>query len=653
MSLFALARNVFAIYIISAFTSVFAAVLIPDNSGIDEALISSIASNSQDAANFIAGTDAGLYQTFDKGKTWSPFADKSFGTQQIKTVMINPQTPDNIFISSDYYDITKNQNVIEYYSTTDRGAHWAKLNAIQSQQAGKLLTIYHLSLCPFHQNELIAQTNNGVYFSGDSGLNWKPFSNIPVQHVEDIYFSNSKSGLVYLSAGNAIYQSLDHGQHWTKHTVSHNLFSIKIVAESADSSVIYLEDYYGVYRFDVKKESLKLLYKNDERADESDSGRAFNSPYVDMVALPDANHTLILVSNGKMQFSLDQGDHWQEITNTPFKMPITIKSYNAQGFLVYTTEGLFWGNATATDWYESVNGLKNIQVYKMGLDDNGVVYAGTGANLWRKVKNNQWQKIPFFKDKSVIHLAFMKNKSGKQTMLVSTWFNLYLSEDDGQTWQKVLKSEGMSNTTLKVNPLNSQQVFVTSGPRVAQSIDGGKTWSDWKWFDGEFLFSDIAFNPMNAKEITLISDGAVYLSFDGGKTWNKQSTTNSKSVQFSGYHYDPLMLNHAYALQYSYPYIYETMDAGKSYTETGASKLPVDMMLRQLIIDPDNAATLYAVFSDSLNFNHVGGVYVSKDKGANWMLLNSELATQFSESAQLMPDKSLYLGTGLGIYHLQ
>lgn len=651
MRLSAIVRSVFAILLVTSFTEAIAAELIPDNDGINEALISSVAANPRVDSNFIASTEAGLYQTIDSGKTWTPFADKLFGTFPIRKVMINPQSPDKIIVTHNYYDFTNKQDIYDYYSTVDAGVHWAKLNAIQG--ANKSLTIYGLTFCQFHQNELFADTRSGIYFSSDNGLSWKSFSKLPIDDVQAIYFSKNKAGVMYVTSRDDIYQSTDHGGTWTKHANSQHLMSTKVIAESTDSSSIYIEDYNGIYRFDLKNDTLKMIHENGEFPDSSDSDRVFNQIRADLILLPDANHTLYLIADGKIQVSRDQGDHWQEITNAPFKTALEFKSVNAKGFFVYTTEGLFWSNATATEWYESVNGLKNIQARALAADDNGTVFAGTGANLWRKDKTNHWQVVPFFKDKSVLHLAFSKDKSGKQSIIASTWFNLYLSDDNGLTWRKVLSSLGMSNTALRVNPLNQQQVFVTSGPRVAQSRDGGNTWSDWTWIKDLFMFWDIAFNPFNSMEVTLISDGHAYVSSDGGKSWRQKSHTDAEKIYLTGYQYDPLVVNHAYAIKDSYPYLYETMDAGQNYKVTGTSKLPEGMNLRKVIIDPTNANTLYALFSDALNNNNQGGIYISKDKGANWTLLNNDMPTQFIESAQLMSDKSIYVGTRLGVYRLQ
>ena len=158
--------------------------------------------------------------------------------------------------------------------------------------------------------------------------------------------------------------------------------------------------------------------------------------------------------------------------------------------------GIFRSEDAGVTWTRVTSGLPAKRVGRIGLDvcrrDPGVV------------------------------LAIFEGSSG----------GVYRSDDKGRTWTKGagINPGGAYFGQIRVDPTNSQRVWVLGADPLFYSEDGGKTfcasedgrddtyctnWLERIHFDSHALWID----PANADRMVLAGDGGVYLSQNRGRTW--------------------------------------------------------------------------------------------------------------------------------------
>ena len=214
---------------------------------------------------------------------------------------------------------------------------------------------------------------------------------------------------------------------------------------------------------------------------------------------------------------------------------------------------------------------------------------------------------------------------------------LYKTADGGKTWEKIVyvnDSTGCADFAL--DPKNPNTMYATfwqfrrkpyafssggPGSSVMKSTDGGKTWKKIQKGlpEGDIGRAAIALAPSAPENLVMIVESkrtTLLLSNDGGENWKEQSADDNicaRPFYFSTIQVDPENPKRIYrpAFQFSY-----SDDGGFSWNRSGAtasSYLHSDM--HALYINPKNTSQMY-VGTD-------GGIYMSVDKGNNWIYLNT------------------------------
>ena len=107
---------------------------------------------------------------------------------------------------------------------------------------------------------------------------------------------------------------------------------------------------------------------------------------------------------------------------------------------------------------------------------------------------------------------------------------VYRTTDGGARWTKMntardnVSSKGPYYfSQIRVDPNDDQKIFIT-GVSLANSTDGGRTWSDIDWPPKRLfaaMFGDVRtlwIDPQDSDRMILGSDGGVFVSYDGGRT---------------------------------------------------------------------------------------------------------------------------------------
>lgn len=213
---------------------------------------------------------------------------------------------------------------------------------------------------------------------------------------------------------------------------------------------------------------------------------------------------------------------------------------------------------------------------------------------------------------------------------------LYKTTDGGKTWQQILfvnDSTGCADFVLnKKNPdimyatfwqfRRKPYAFNSGGPgsSIMKSVDGGKTWKKiQKGMNadtiGRAALAISASSPNNMVAIVESKKTSLYISADAGESWKEQSADDNvcaRPFYFSTVAIDPFDEKRVYRPAFEFSY---SEDGGYSWVRSQNNGGWLHSDMHALWINPKNTSQMY-VGTD-------GGVYMSVDRGNNWIYLNT------------------------------
>ncbi len=347
---------------------------------------------------------------------------------------------------------------------------------------------------------------------------------------------------------------------------------------------------------------------------------------------------------------------------------------------------LYVGTAGGGVWKTTTGGARFTPVFDKYCQSIGaltidqqntdVVWVGTGESNMRNTTSvgvglykstdagENWVKMGLDNTEHIAKIALHPQNSNTVFVAVPghLWNahpdrGLYRSTDGGKTWDKALYiDENTGCADVLINPQNPNIMYAAmwqfrrkpysfesggKGSGLYKSTDGGKTWHKITAGLPEGDLGRIALalapsSPANMFAIIEAEKTGLYISDNGGDTWKPQSATSNVTARpfyFSTLVVDPTDAKRVYRPALS---VSISTDGGYSFTESGywGGAHPDH---HALWINPQNPSHMY-LGSD-------GGVYVSMDKGNNWLhLKNLPVSQTYHVSTDQNTPYNVYIG---------
>jgi photosystem II stability/assembly factor-like uncharacterized protein len=364
-----------------------------------------------------------LFKTENSGTSWNmlPFPKRSFG--EVGAILIDP-------LSSDHYLVglvgTSDAGLFE---SMDAGATWKPILSLTG------FSVRALAASLSDPSRFVAGTTQGVYLSTDSGRGWTRISdpaNLEMLGITAVAIDPKDPSVIYAGTAHLPWKTSDSGKTW----------------ESIHSGMIDDSDVFSIY---IDPRSPKQVFA-------SACSGVYQSP------------------NG--------GEMWRKMMGIPntHRRTHVIRQDPEQPNTIYagTTLGLFKSIDRGGTWQQvneqQVNSLafdpgQPSEMY-LALEDDGVWKSGDRGKTLAPLNSGFVARRLTAVTVSGKRLVAIQTQDGNST-------GIFVSEDNGTTWTKVQRIQGLSGvhlTSITGVPGDDRLLFAANPRQVFKSADAGLTW---------------------------------------------------------------------------------------------------------------------------------------------------------------------------------
>jgi photosystem II stability/assembly factor-like uncharacterized protein len=550
-----------------------------------------------DPRTIYAGTSGGIYQSTDKGATWTSLA-RQIGQQPVYTLAIDPLHPAVLYAGTGTEGVWK---------SADRGASWAPMNA-----GLPALTVSALAIDPVHTSVLYVGLAGGFptnpYKSTDGGRTWKLSGNgLPSDVIQSLAIDPTNPSILYVARlFTGVSKSIDGGATWR----------------------VLGAPFTGALRVAVRPHP--------------------GGTFVYAVSSQPGTVPAVLYRSG------DGGETWEDVTPAPLALLADFPLGFAPGGLLYTLGSKstdFGDHWTATATFSS-----DATALLVDPTMPRTVYAASNRGIWKTTDGAaSWSGASRgLHATSVRSVAVNPSSGGVLSGVVGTGLvrlrQSAKSLDPG-SWLSVY---GETPGFIVYDPTRPSTVYAglnglgrAGNNRIGRSTDGGVTWDLLSLADPCLILAGLAVDPTDSDILYaagLPSDSLAcmqgpaltFKSTDGGATWQRLALSASQRILVDPF--DPRTL---YAIGFLFAQSVEkSVDGGVTWhlATSGLSGEPLDLAL-----DPESPGRLLASTTE--------GIFESLDGAHGWQPLNHDLKNVTVLRVEPAAPHRLYAGVaGLGTF---
>jgi photosystem II stability/assembly factor-like uncharacterized protein len=574
----------------------------------------------------------GIYKSTDAGKTWEYSGLRE--THSISEILVSPQNPDVVYASSMGHVFVPGPDR-GVFKSTDGGKTWKKILFVDDKTGA-----IDLVMDPNHPDLLYATMwqaqrmpwgltsggpGSGLYKSTDGGEHWTNLTHNPglpggvlgrvgvslvASHPDTVY-------AIFQAKEGGVFRSDDAGATWTRVNDEMKLrqrafYYMAVFADPKDVNTIYVPE-------------VDALWVSH------DGGRTFtklHTPHGDNHVVwvnPEKTNILLEGNDGGATVSTDGGKTWSTDHNQPTGQFYHVNLDDQFPFHIYGAqqdEGSFEGPSASaggsiplSDWQRVAYGESTFTVPQPG--DPDMTYGSGYYSIFVRynLKTHQFQGIsPWpnyqegassgeLKDRFGWTHPILFSPANPKELLIAAQY-VFKSDDYGATWTKI------SPDLTK----NEPSTEIPSGGPVDLDQSGAEIYP---------LVSSLAVSPLDGNLLWAGSDdGLVHVTTDGGKSWQLVTPPGLADCEISSIEPSHTSRTTAYMTAWRYmwddfrPYVYETTDLGKHWSEI-TKGLPDNQFAFVIRQDPRDTKLLF--------LGTYSTVYVSLDGGAQWQPLTLNL----------------------------
>ncbi len=463
------------------------------------------------------GPESGIYKSTDAGKTWSKINRGLPGGDKGRIgLAISPA--DNEVI---YAVVEAKSGQGGFFKSTNRGASWQKMSSTSTSgnyyqelvadpvdvdrvyilNTFTLVTVdggktfnnlgekskhwdnHAMWINPANNKHILQGCDGGVYESFDQGQNWKFFTNLPVTQFYKVSVDNEEPFYNIMGGTQDNYSLHGPSQTVSQHGIVSGDWIVTLggdgfesVPDPVDANIVYSQyQNGGLVRFDRKSGETVTIVPRPREGEKS-----YNFNWDSPLMVSPHDHKTLYYGGNKLFKSTDRGNSWSVISeeldqnidrNT---LPIMGKIWPMDAVAKNGSTSRY-GASVSLDESRIKRGLLYV-----GTDDGQINISEDDGKTWRKI--NRFDGVPantYVYDliaskhnENEVFAAFNNHKSGDFTPYV------YMSSDKGLTWTNIGANlpEG-AVYALEQDHINENILFAGTEYGVHVTVDKGQSWS--------------------------------------------------------------------------------------------------------------------------------------------------------------------------------
>ena len=529
---------------------------------------------------YVGAPAGGIWKSTDDGVNWSPLTDK-LPQIGVSGIAIDPTDSNVIYIATGDDDAGDSYSV-GVMKSTDGGQTWntTGLSYLWHTQKGTS----EIFIDPSNHNHIWVASTEGLQKSEDGGDNWVT----KLQgNIVDFRFKPGDNGdtiyaVAYNTDASTFYRSTDHGENFVEiESIPSDPGRILIEVTEANPNKVYVlkayaptyqQEFQGLY---VSENSGLSFTKTSETDD------IFNSPqvwYNLALTVSDSDEDKIFVGALDIWKSTDGGDDfskinsWYERTSSFTHADIHFLRYFNGALYAGTDGGVYRSTDDGVNFQDLSNTLSIAQIYTVstsrpdssklagGLQDCGG-FALSGSN-WNSYHggDGMGSAVDPFEENTYYGMtqyggSLYRTTTGGDGGLTSNQFiasgpvsgewvtplefaksgDLYAGYDqlyvlDNGRWKKLSDHNfGANLEIIKIDPNDTNVIYVATGRNIFQSLDGGKTFTRLQLQTSEmdrsaiYEIKGIEIDVTNSDNLWVLDSFNLYSSTDRGDNFESSS----------------------------------------------------------------------------------------------------------------------------------
>ena len=498
----------------------------------------------------------------DDGDTWREIG-RTDGFPIGHFVHVHPANPQTIYVGSKRFTRAEARKVAGLYTSIDGGATWSRL------QLGR--EVWDLWPDARDPEGLWGVDAEGVWYSGDGGVSWESQASVPVVGVCHLtvhpldaewmwtwrserygeLWASREGGETWIEpAADAMLASVvqvvphprdakrafwvqnedgcgtlrttaDGGGHWEGVDLVGDWRSVDAVGVSASGAL-----YASSWRLDGRN-SIPVVFasgdggSNWEAQELSGQGISgwFTMLYFDP-CIPD----MVLAYDPLVGFVLGGGEIWETLTlseghGSGVRIdPEAVAARGQHGATVYYVvdpgDGGLYRSVAGPDTWEKVK--EDVSAVAVSPVDAQMVFVGGSEDgeVWAsRDGGGSWSNLGVVAEGSRVARLGIHALAPTRVYAVTTT-GVFVSEDEGETWSAPLLSfvlPRLSGTRIRFDPGDARVVYVSTGPQLWATRDGGQSWrSLLEAEDSPTWIHDLAIDPADSRRLYVATPRGAY-----------------------------------------------------------------------------------------------------------------------------------------------
>ncbi len=305
--------------------------------------------------------------------------------------------------------------------------------------------VYDINFSPINNDMVVTTRNNGIYYSTNKGEQWSPLFSIG-KNVKAFSFNPKSSASFFVGYQNKLYKTDNYGKDW------------KVIYTDPDSSIVFI-------RVNYLNPSIIYLFFADGRILKTQDGISF-----------------------KVVFNF---------VNRPQKPNTITHKYDVDVASPYSIKDVYFYEKGTTNFYVLTN-------------DGKLYFTESGGDGFVEVAEN------YAFSGRIRFVTFYPGASF--SFIVSTDIGLFRTFDMGKNFESIdiLTNKNKNVTALAISPKNDEIIYYALGSLIYKTTNGGETWNTMPSPVTRSI-STLKIDPENSNALYLGSDIDGRLVEDGNK----------------------------------------------------------------------------------------------------------------------------------------